>query len=55
MSAGSAASMMQGLTQEMDQMAMMPAEMQVEQSMYSSVSNVAESGASNAKAALRGS
>ncbi|MFP3624418.1 hypothetical protein, partial [Burkholderia sp. SIMBA_051] len=54
MSVGSAGSMMQGLTQEMDQMTMMSAQMQVEQSMYASVSNVAKSGASNVKDASRG-
>ncbi|CAB3675729.1 MULTISPECIES: hypothetical protein [Paraburkholderia] len=55
MSVGSAGGMMAGLTQEMDQMTMMSAQMQVEQSMYSSVANIAKSGASNVKDASRGS
>lgn len=46
---------MAGLTQEMDQMTMQSAQLQVEQSMYSSVANIAKSGASNVKDASRGS
>ncbi|MGF6240750.1 MULTISPECIES: hypothetical protein [Paraburkholderia] len=55
MSVGSAGSMMQGLTSEMDQMTEMSAQMQVEQSMYASVSDIAKSGASNVKSAAQGS
>lgn len=55
MSVGSAGSMMQGLTSEMDQMTEMSAQMQVQQSMYASVSDIAKSGASNVKSAAQGS
>jgi hypothetical protein len=55
MSLGSAGSMMQGVTSELDQMTEMSAQMQVEQSMYASVSDIANSGASNVKSAAQGS
>jgi hypothetical protein len=54
MSVGSAGGMMAGLTQEMDAMTMMSAQMQVEQSMYAAVANIAKSGANNVKNASQG-
>ncbi|MGV2292951.1 hypothetical protein AAHK20_29880 [Trinickia sp. YCB016] len=55
MTSGAAMAQMQSLTSEMDQMTQASAQMQVEQSMYASVANIAKSGASNVKDASRGS
>lgn len=54
MSVAAAGGMMETLSTEMNAMTMLSAQMQVEQSMYAAVSNVAKSGAQNVKDASRG-